>query len=85
MKIWGGVPSFHGNQTKYQISCLLVLQLHEFNKKKKQKQKKKNMSIGTMVFELCEFNEKKKKRKKKQNMDKMGNLFVAIISAFGDF
>jgi hypothetical protein len=38
MKIWGGVPSFYGNLSRHQISCLLVyttdIELRVFKKKK---------------------------------------------------
>ena len=46
IKIWGGVPSFNRNLSRHQFSCLLVLRLRVFKKKKK----KKNMDKMGKTF-----------------------------------
>ena len=50
MKIWGGVPSFNRNLSRYQLSCLLALRLLSLHVFKKKEKEKKNMNKMGKTF-----------------------------------
>ena len=61
MKIWGGVPSFNRNLSRYQLSCLLVLWVLSYvssrrSRRRKHGQNGKNI-FGYNIHIWCSFTE----------------------------
>ena len=52
MKILGGVPSFHQNLSRYQVSHLLVLTVIELREFKKKKKKNNMNKMGKLLLAI---------------------------------